>query len=73
MDRKVDLKNHFDSRKTELCYEDETTCPVCKAKIMPVYIMASLNTDTTASVFNYCQNGSVKWAMKNDGRKNRLK
>ena len=56
MDRKVDLKNHFDSRKTELCYEDETTCPVCKAKIMPVYIMASLNTDTTASVFNYCQN-----------------
>ena len=56
MDRKVDVKNHFDSRSTKLSYEDETTCPVCKAKIMPVYISASLNTDTTASVFNYCQN-----------------
>lgn len=56
MDRRVDLKNNFDSKASKLMYEDVTMCPICKAKILPVFISASLNSDKTASVFDYCQN-----------------
>ena len=56
MDRNVELKNNFDSKVSRLAYENVTACPICKAKIMPVFISASLNSDKTASVYDYCQN-----------------
>jgi len=55
MNHKVDVKNNFSNKTVKLEYEDETTCPICKTKIFPVFISASLNTNNTASVFNYCR------------------
>ena len=56
MDNTVTVKNNHDTRTVQLRYIVDTVCPICKAKIFPVYIASSLNTETTASVFNYCQN-----------------
>lgn len=56
MDNKVAVKNNHDSKTVELHYTVDTVCPICKAKILPVYIASSMNTESTASVFNYCQN-----------------
>ena len=65
MKRKVDIiKNNYDDKKSQLGYEVVTTCPICKAKIMPVFIAASLNSNKTASVFDYCQNCQESFVTK---------
>lgn len=55
MKNTVDAKNNLENKAVSLIYEDETTCPICKAKILPVFLNASYNTESTASVFNYCR------------------
>ena len=55
MNHTVEANNNYDNKSVKLEYEDENTCPICKAKIYPVFISASLNTNKTASVFNYCR------------------
>lgn len=56
MKRPVSLINNLSSDTMYLTYDTVEQCPICKAKIRPVYLAASLNTPDTASVFNYCQN-----------------
>lgn len=54
MDHRVDLKNNYDSKGSKLTYYEVVQCPICKAKISPVFVAASLNTDKTASVIDFC-------------------
>lgn len=49
------LINNLNSSRRYLTYIDVEICPICKSKIRPVHLAASLNTPNTASVFNYCQ------------------
>jgi hypothetical protein len=49
------LTNLISSKPSYLDYEEDNSCPVCKAKISPVFISCSLNTNDTGSVFNYCR------------------
>lgn len=56
MKKSVSLINNLDSITMYLIYETVEQCPICKAKIRPVFLAASLNTSDTASVFDYCQN-----------------
>lgn len=56
MKHTVEAKNHLEQKVVSLIYEDETICPICKASIFPVFLSASYNTESTASVFNYCRN-----------------
>ena len=55
MKRSVSLINNLNSGSVYLTYNTVEQCPICKAKIRPVYLACSLNTSYTASVFNYCQ------------------
>lgn len=52
---RVDLINNLNKTTKHLRYETEDMCPICKSKIAPVHLAASLNTENTASVFSYCQ------------------
>lgn len=56
MEKSVSLINNLTSDNIYLTYDTVEQCPICKAKIRPVYLASSLNTPNTASVFNYCQN-----------------
>lgn len=49
------LINNLNSSRRYLTYTDVEICPICKSKIRPVHLAASLNTPNTASVFHYCQ------------------
>lgn len=49
------LVSLISSTPAHLDYEEECQCPICKSKISPVYIASSLNTGTTATVFNHCR------------------
>lgn len=51
-----ELVNHLSANTRHLTFKTVNSCPICKAKIVPVFISASLNTESTASVFNYCTN-----------------
>lgn len=55
MQKSVSLINNLNSGSVYLTYDTVEQCPICKAKIRPVYLASSLNTSDTASVFNYCQ------------------
>ena len=55
MEKSISLINNLNSAKMYLSYTAVETCPICKTKIRPVQLAASLNTSDTASVFNYCQ------------------
>lgn len=55
MKKSVSLINNLNSGSVRLYYETVEQCPICKSKIRPVFLSASLNTSVTASVFNYCQ------------------
>lgn len=50
-----ELTNLISSEKSYIIFEDEKICPICKSRISPVYISSSLNTSSSASVFNYCR------------------
>lgn len=54
MKNRTQSKNQVDGKKVFIKYDSVNVCPICKASIAPVYIESSLNTDTTASVFNFC-------------------
>ena len=56
MEKSVSLINNLNSNTRYLTYDAVEQCPICKAKIRPVHLAASLNTSDTASVFNYCHN-----------------
>ncbi len=56
MKKTVTLINNLGTSTMHLIYETVEQCPICKAKIRPVFLAASLNTSDTASVFDYCQN-----------------
>lgn len=45
--------NEFDSY---IDYEEVNECPICKAKIAPIFIASSLDTNNSASIFNFCRN-----------------
>ena len=72
---KEKLKNLISSVDSYLEFEEENCCPICKAKISPIFLYASLNNDTSASVFNHCQacnnsfisNYSVSRSLKSTG------
>ena len=56
MECEVSLRNHVNENVTtaKLRYEKVERCPICKSAISPVFMLASLNTKETASVFDYC-------------------
>lgn len=70
MKRKDEMKNQLSYEKVFLEYETEKLCPICKASIVPVYISSSLNTEETASVYNFCPNCSetfvTQYAVKKE-------
>lgn len=49
------LQNLISSKTSYLEFEEENCCPICKFKISPTFIDASLNSGTKASVFNHCR------------------
>lgn len=55
MKKSVQLINNLNSNTLHLTYDIAEQCPICKSKIRPVFLAASLNTSVTASVFDYCQ------------------
>lgn len=55
MEKSVPLINNLGSANVHLSFDSVEKCPICKAKIRPVHLAASLNTPKTASVFSYCQ------------------
>ncbi len=50
------LVNHISTDSKQFYYEPVNVCPICKAIISPIFISASLDTDSTASIFDYCNN-----------------
>ena len=48
-------KNNASIDDCHMEHEVVNTCPICKAKIDPVYMASSLDTEESASVFNYCR------------------
>ena len=50
MEKSVSLINNLNSNTRYLTYDAVEQCPICKAKIRPVHLAASLNTSDTASV-----------------------
>lgn len=48
------LENMKNEKNAYLVHEEETTCPMCKAKISPVFISAILHDRDDATVLNYC-------------------
>ncbi|HJB96428.1 MAG TPA: DUF4145 domain-containing protein [Candidatus Mediterraneibacter intestinigallinarum] len=61
--------NEFDSY---IDYEEVNECPICKAKIAPIFIASSLDTNNSASIFNFCRNCKdtfvSKYSICKDGR-----
>ncbi len=55
MEKSISLINNLNSARMNLSYTAVEICPICKTKIRPVQLAASLNTSDAASVFNYCQ------------------
>lgn len=49
------LYNLVSSRTSNLKYEEDDECPLCKSKISPVYLFSTLNSIGMASVYNYCR------------------
>lgn len=47
--------NQKEPRETYFKYPSEETCPICKAKIEPIYISSCLGENCVAYVFNYCR------------------
>lgn len=49
------LENLISPKSSYLEFEEENCCPICKSKISPIFLGASLNSIKTASVFNHCR------------------
>lgn len=49
------IHNQLGSSSVSLDYQEVDSCPICKKKIAPIYIDASINSATTATVFNFCR------------------
>lgn len=49
------LYNQLSSQNSYLRFEEESICPICKSHISPIYIHSSLNSTSTATVFNFCK------------------
>lgn len=47
-----------------LYYEEESVCPICKAKIAPVYISSCLESEGSASIFNFCRSCNSTFITK---------
>ncbi len=56
--------NHVNTSEYYLKYETVNTCPICKAKISPVYIASSLDSPDSVSVFDYCRNCNNTFVTK---------
>ncbi|MGE9882091.1 hypothetical protein [Blautia obeum] len=52
------------SSDVHLYYEEESICPICKAKIAPVYISSCLESQDSASVFNFCRSCNSAFITK---------
>lgn len=48
--------SHLSNTNRYLTYEAVNMCPICKANIFPVFVSGSIDTETTASIFDYCTN-----------------
>nr|WP_296266451.1 hypothetical protein [uncultured Merdimonas sp.] len=64
--------NNVDKSDCYLHYETVDMCPICKAKIAPVYVACSLESPDSASVFDFCRNCNntfvTKYAAHNSGK-----
>ena len=63
----VSRKFLFNNVKTIDCYIDYDTvdtCPVCKAKIAPIYIASSLNETNSASIVDFCRSCNNAFVTK---------
>lgn len=50
------IKNNVDEVDSFIDYEEVNECPICKAKIAPIFIASSLDTDSFSSIFYFCRN-----------------
>lgn len=51
-----EINNNLNTKNVYLSFEEEYICPRCKITISPNFISGSLDTITSASIFNYCRN-----------------
>lgn len=49
------MENMLSSKDSTLIFDEETVCPICKHGISPIYISSTLNSEHSATVFNYCR------------------
>lgn len=63
------ITNFTIDKTTYLNYEEDSSCPICKAKISPIFIDGSLNTLSTASIFNHCRGCSSTFITNYQVRK----
>ena len=56
--------NNVNKSEYYLHYETVDMCPICKAKIAPVYIACSLDSPDSASVFDFCRNCNNTFVTK---------
>lgn len=49
-----EMENLYSRKKSYIEFEEETTCPICKHAISPVFVTCTLNTEEFATVLNYC-------------------
>lgn len=48
------MVNLFSRKTSYVKFEEEKICPVCKHAISPIYVEATLNTEGSATILNYC-------------------
>lgn len=56
--------NNVNQSDYYLCYETVDMCPICKAKIAPIYIACSLDSPDSASVFDFCRSCNNSFVTK---------
>lgn len=65
-------RNNVDELDSYIDYEEVNECPICKAKIAPIFIASSLDTKNSASIFNFCGNCKdtfvSKYSISKDAR-----
>lgn len=50
-----EMNNMVSTKTVRLIFEEENQCPICKSKISPIFISATLNSPTSATIFNFCR------------------
>ncbi len=55
MNAKEQINNRNSNKKTYFNYDTQDTCPICKAKIEPIFIAGCYSENKNVYIFDYCR------------------